>query len=166
MALVVIMFFGGCKSKDTTTGNNSLSTQDKTFMAAAKEANLAEIDAGQMASTKGNNASVISFGQYMVSEHNTALTSLDSLLNVVGYSVGDTLSAMHQQLKQTLAGLSGHAFDTTYIGAQVKDHQTVIQLFQTEIQNGQYDAVKGYANRFLPHIQMHYNLADSIRRTL
>jgi len=151
---------------NNNNNNNGLSNQDKQFMAFAREANLAEIDAGNMASSKGNNNSVASFGQWMVTEHITAKTSLDSVAMALNFTLSDTLSAEHKALKQTLSNLSGHEFDTTYIGAQVRDHMKVIQQFQTEIQSGQHSQVKDYANRFLPHIQMHLSTADSIRMLL
>jgi putative membrane protein len=167
--MLALLAFFGCNKDDNNDSNNNnsaLNTQDNQFMAQIKEANLAEIDAGQTATSKGNNAGVRYFGQFMVTEHTTAKTSLDSLAGALYITLSDTLSPEHKALKQTLTDISGYAFDTTYMGAQVRDHQKVIQMFQTEIQSGKHSAVKGYANRFLPHIQMHLTMADSIKATL
>ncbi|MFN8300040.1 MAG: DUF4142 domain-containing protein [Chitinophagales bacterium] len=165
LALVAV---AGCSKNDdnNTKNNNQLNNQDEQFMAMAKEANVAEIDAGQIAMAKGNSITVVNFGSWMVSDHTTARNSLDSMATALGKSYPDTLSAAHQSMKQMLNNANGHSFDTTYIGGQVRDHQKVIQMFQNEINSGQHSAVKGYASRFLPHIQMHYNTADSIRMAL
>jgi putative membrane protein len=57
------------------------------------------------------------------------------------------------------------SFDTAYINSQVKDHQAAVNLFQSEISAGATQSVKDYASKYLPHIQMHLNMADSIRTT-
>jgi len=166
VSILMLSMLGCNDDSNNNNDNGNLSDQDKQFMAFAKEANVAEIDAGNLASNKGNNQAVKNFGQWMVAEHTTAKTSLDSLAGAVNVTLADTMNAEHDALKQTLNNLNGYAFDTTYIGAQVRDHMKVIQQFQNEIQNGRHSEVKNYANRFLPHIQMHLTTADSIKGIL
>jgi putative membrane protein len=62
-----------------------------------------------------------------------------------------------------LQTLSGNVFDTTYIGAQVRDHILTIQIFQQELSNGNNQQVKNYANKYLPVIQMHLQEAQNIQ---
>jgi putative membrane protein len=167
LPLSIILLAAGCKDDDSNNNNNdTLNDADRTFMMQAHEANLAEIDAGQAAASKGNAAEVRYFGQTMITEHTMAQSSLDSLAGALSQSLADTLNAEHEALKQKLAGLTGYAFDTTYIGSQIRDHQKVITMFETEIQNGKHEGVKGYANRYLPHIRMHLATADSIKTML
>jgi putative membrane protein len=59
---------------------------------------------------------------------------------------------------------AGRAFDSIYIHSQVADHDMTIANFQTEQNNGSHRDVQDYANRYLPHIQMHRQSADSISR--
>jgi putative membrane protein len=168
-AILIAMSFmmAGCNDDDDDDNvNGSLNATDREFMARVTEANKAEIEAGSTASTKGLTDSVRQYGQLMVTEHTMAENSLDSLANVLGVTLADTLSAEHQALKQMLNNTTGYAFDTLYIGSQLRDHQKVIGFFNNEISNGSHPSVKGYANRYLPHIQMHYQRADSIRRVL
>jgi putative membrane protein len=172
--VIVYLFFAfltviaGCKDDDNNNNNSNdnLNSTDRDFIAKVTEANKAEIDAGQTAASKGNMASVRSFGQQMVTDHSAAKLSLDSLANSLSVSLSDSLSAEHQALKQALTAASGYAFDTLYIGSQVRDHQKVLGIFDNEISNGKHDAVKGWATRFRPKIQMHLQEADSIRNTL
>ena len=58
--------------------------------------------------------------------------------------------------------MSGRAFDSAYMHNQVTDHQTTVANFQTELNQGQDQDVKNYANKNLPHIQIHLQRADSI----
>lgn len=65
-----------------------------------------------------------------------------------------------------LNSLSGYSFDTAYINSQIKDHAKTLTLFNPEISNGNNQTIRSYATDNMPHIQMHYNRADSIRRVL
>jgi putative membrane protein len=153
-------------SDDDDEDMNTLNSVDRTFLAQAARSNRAEIGAGQLAVTKGNNASVRAFGQQMVTEHTTAQTDLLSRATTVGYPVSDTLDAAHQALMQQLMTLSGRAFDSVYMRSQVNDHQQTMALFNSEITGGQHQQVKGYANQYLPAIQMHHHKADSLYNAL
>jgi|GEM_PF-376084 putative membrane protein len=148
-------------SKDDDN-NNDLNAQDRTFMMQASMGNSAEVAAGALASTKGDSVGIRSFGQMMVTDHSTAQTDLKTLGTNVNVGVKDSVDAAHITLGQTLQGLSGRAFDSTYIVNQINDHQTTISAFQTEISSGGRTEVINYANKYLPKIQMHLQMADSI----
>jgi len=65
-----------------------------------------------------------------------------------------------------LSMLMGMAFDSTYINSQVMDHQAAIQLFQSEASNGNDSRLRDYAQKYLPKLQMHLQMADSVRMGL
>jgi putative membrane protein len=65
-----------------------------------------------------------------------------------------------------LNSLSGRSFDTAYINSQIKDHQKTLSIFQMEINDGDNQNVRNYASKYLPHIQMHLQKADSLSRAL
>jgi putative membrane protein len=158
-----LLFFTACSDDDDTV---TLNQTDRTFMEQATYGNLSEKAAGQIAASKGMNAGVKTFGQSMVTDHGMAQQELDSIglqLNVVLPTAPDSA---HQAMAAQLNMLDGYVFDTTYMGAQVMDHIKTIQLFQDEINNGSHPRVRTYANKYLPVIQMHYNMADSIRKSL
>jgi putative membrane protein len=102
----------------------------------------------------------------MVVEHTPVGPELDSIAASVNLSTPDTLDAEHKVLKQTLTGLSGKAFDTTYMSSQVKDHQKMISLFENEVASGANTRLKDFANRHLPHLRVHLQRADSIRNVI
>ena len=74
----------------------------------------------------------------------------------------DSVDSQHTALLQTLQGLSGREFDSTYIVNQIADHQKTVDDFQAELNAGSKTEVKDYANKYLPKIQMHLQQADSI----
>jgi putative membrane protein len=146
--------------------DNKTNSTDQNFMTQVAIGNKAEIMAGQLAATKGTNAQVIAFGQMMMTEHGQAQTDLAAVANSVGWTLPDTVDAEHQALMVRLNSLSGHSFDTAYINSQVRDHQKTLTIFQSEINGGNNQSVRNYANQYLPHIQMHLQRADSISRNL
>ncbi len=160
--LVVGVIFSACHKDD----KQSLNDTDRNYMMQAALSNLAEIDAGTLASTKGNKDSTKMFGAMMVADHQKANASLDSLAKVKGVTLPTAPDAEHVALKQRLSTLSGRTFDTAYINSQVKDHQKTITLFQSEISGGMDQNTRDFASKNLPVIQMHYTMADALSKKL
>jgi putative membrane protein len=167
LATLFLSLIVSCKDdKDDNNNNNnnndqSLNDKDKQFLTMAAYSNYAEIDAAQLAGTKATDTAVKNFSFLMVTEHQMALNELKSLAqNRVTLPTGPDQA--HITLKQQLSAMSGRKFDSTYIHLQVTDHQAAETLFKDEINNGKNADVKNYANKYLPHIQMHLTKAISI----
>jgi len=158
-AAIIIAAFS-CNKDDNN--NNVVSQMDRDFMMNASVTNTAEIQAGQLASTKASDTAIKSFGLLMVAEHTTAQNDLKALGASVNVGITDSADAATAALMAQLNALSGRAFDSAYINSQVTGHQEAIDLFTNEINSGNSDAVQAYANTYLPHIQMHKAKADSI----
>jgi putative membrane protein len=156
--------FNSCEDDDND--NTGLNDTDREFMTKAAYANRNEIDFGQMALMRSTNDTVKGFAQMMVTEHTTALSALDSVANQFSFALPGTIDSAHAALKAQLLTLSGIEFDTSYLKGQIDDHTTTINLFQNEISNGNNAQVKNYATRFLPHIQEHLQVADSVKQTV
>jgi putative membrane protein len=151
-------------SKDN--GSQDSNNVDMNFVNMASISNNAEIMAGQLAATKGTSALVKTYGQQMVNEHTLAQQDLAERARRANLMAHDSVDAAHRALMARLNGLSGRTFDTAYINSQVADHAKTIDLFNTEISGGQNVQIRSYATDYLPHIQMHYTRADSIRKVL
>jgi putative membrane protein len=129
-------FFRACDKDDENTNNgNSVNATDQQFTMMANMGNQPEMELGQLAATKAANASVKTYGMLLVVEHTPVGPELDSIAGLVNLSTPDTLDAEHKVLQQTLTGLSGKAFDTTYLSSQVRDPQKIISLFENEAVN-------------------------------
>jgi putative membrane protein len=164
MGSTLALLLTACK-KDDTEDNLNANAQDQSFVTSANMSNSAEIRLGQLALSRSSNAGVKTFAQLMVTEHSQAQTDLGSVATGINVNVKDSIDAQHQMLMSRLDTLNGLAFDTVYINSQVRDHQANITLFQSEVSAGSNQSVKDYASKYLPHIQMHLNMADSIRTT-
>jgi putative membrane protein len=165
LVFACILICNGCN--DDNNDKKSLNTTDQNFVQKAALANKTEIEMGQLAATKGNTQMTRDFGQHMVNEHTIALNELksigDKFNNIV---LAEDLDQQHQQIQQTLNGLSGYSFDSLYIASQIVDHQTTKTLFETEATSGTEQSVKDYASKYLPHINEHLQKADSIKNVL
>ncbi|HEX2536059.1 MAG TPA: DUF4142 domain-containing protein [Chitinophagaceae bacterium] len=160
--VAVAGLFTACDKNDDD--DIAASQQDKDFAVQASMSNRAEIQMGNLALQQATDASVRTFAQMMVTEHTTAQEELEDIsddmdLNV---SLNDSLPASVIDLRTTLAALSGPSFDSAYIATQVVAHQAALQLFQTEVNSGSHRRMIEYANKYLPKVQMHYNMADTM----
>ncbi|MBV9962789.1 MAG: DUF4142 domain-containing protein [Parafilimonas sp.] len=146
--------------------NTTVNSTDSYFMQQASYSNNDEISAGAIAASRGSYDSVRIFGSMMVSDHGNAESELDSLASSLNIAVPSTPDSLHQAMATQLQTLSGNVFDTTYIGAQIRDHMITINIFQFELSSGNNQQIKNYANKYLPVIQMHLQEAQSIQQKL
>ncbi len=151
------VMLGACNDDDV-----GINETDRSFLINAGYVNHAEIDAGQLASTKSSIEGVQMFGAMMATEHTQALIELESLTNNKQVTLPAAPDPAHQQLKKHLMSFSGYSFDSAYMRSQIADHQNAITLFESEISEGDDQQARDYAMKYLPHIRMHLQKADSI----
>jgi putative membrane protein len=156
ISILMVVLAISCKKDER------MNETDEQFLKTAAQGNYNEIDAGQLAASKAVDSMVRNFGNRMVTDHQAALAELQSLAQDKDVTLPTGPDAAHLAAKQQLLNMSGWKFDSTYIHMQVTDHQTTINLFQNELNNGKNKAVKNYADKYLPIIKTHFNMADNI----
>ena len=159
--LLTTLTFAACDKDDDDT---ELNDTDRTFLMQAGVSNTVEVGAGSLALTKSTHPQVRAFAQSMVAEHTLAQTDLKNVGTTVGQPVKDSIDPAHQTIMAHLMTLSGRAFDSAYMHTQVADHTLTLSFFDNEQDNGQHRDVRGYADKYRPHIEMHLTRADSIAR--
>lgn len=160
-ALSTAVIFSAC-DKDDDDNNETTNAQDQTFVMQAAMSNRAEVEMGNLATTRASHPSVKAFAQMMVMEHTTAQTELADVADDVDLGLADSLDADAKSMQQMLTGLSGTAFDQAYMSGQVAAHQKTLTNFDAELSAGSNQKVKGYASKYRPHIQMHLDSATAI----
>lgn len=136
-------------------------TQDHSFVQMASYSNIAEVETGKLAEEKGNDTSSW-FGMMMQMEHKAAQDELAAIADGQGFTVPSGTDSLHKKEKEYLMGLSGRAFDSAYAHLQVSGHQNTITVFRQEIDKGHNEPVRNYARKYLPKIEVHKHMADSI----
>jgi len=121
------------------------------FLSKAMEMNAAEVQVGEMAMNKTQNARVKDFAQMLVNDHEQALEKIMELrdtrtiISVSGTTdntrtSADThrnaadvpLMAEHQRTYQRLSSLSGADFDREFINEMVRGHREAIRVFEAQ----------------------------------
>ena len=190
-ALVLAFVLGACKGQsenagtpatettetaattDTTmTATGSLSTggtvadmapADKEFIAKAGMGGLAEVQMGNLATTKASNAAVKAFGQRMVTDHSKANEELKTLATAKGVGLPTELDSEHKGALDHLASLSGAEFDKAYMDHMVQDHEKDTAEFEKASTDAQDAELKSWAGKTLPTLQDHLKQAKSVR---
>jgi putative membrane protein len=138
------------------------SMQDKDFLREAGQGGMFEIQAGQLASQKGNSADVKQFGQMMVTDHTQLNTKMQPVFSAAGVKPPTSLSGKDKKELATLQGLSGDAFDQAYITCMLKDHKADKKAFQSEAINGQLSVEKNAATQGESVIDKHLQAITQI----
>ncbi|MES2355869.1 MAG: DUF4142 domain-containing protein [Pseudomonadota bacterium] len=153
-------------SADTTQAATDLKHRDKKFIEEAAHNGLAEVELGKLAATKASSDDVKKFAQQMVDDHTKANAELQQVAQSKGVTLPTTPDASHQRTLKKMQDLSGPDFDKRYLSeAGVKDHRANQKLFKDQATKGQDPDLKAFAQKTLPvithHLQMAQNMADT-----
>jgi len=153
-------------SSTGTQAGTELKHADKKFIEEAAQNGLAEVELGKLAATKASSDDVKKFAQQMVDDHTKSNNELQQIAQNKGVTFPTAPDASDQRALKKLEGLSGPEFDKRYLSeAGVKGHRDNQKLFQNEATKGQDPDLKTFAQKTLPvithHLQMAQNMADS-----
>jgi putative membrane protein len=150
-------------TSNTTAGpTQGPSAADMTFMKTLAQGDMAEVDAGRLASEKGSEARVRDFGQQMVTDHAENSEQLRALARSLNVQLPTRADSEQAAEKARLSGEDGSRFDADYMKDQVQDHEKTVELVQNEINTGQDPNVKQFAQKTLPVIKHHLALAKEV----
>ena len=146
----------------STTAANPLSDADKAFVQAASSGSSTEIDASKLALTRSSDKDVKSFAYHMIMDH-TKLTLQLKMAAPKGVTVPKDNS--DTSLLDTLKPLKGKDFDNAYISkVGVDGHKQALDAFRKEISDGQNADLKKAAQKALPTIQEHAQMAQDLAK--
>lgn len=105
---------------------------DKQFLMTASQSDYTEIKFSQLATDKASNARVKTYANKMVSDHNMLEMKMKPFADKLGVTPVMTLDADHQAKFDALSGMSGTAFDKTYMTDMDADHHKALNAFKME----------------------------------
>ena len=146
----------------STTAANDLPAGDKAFVQAATMSSSTEIDASKLAMEKSYDGDIKTFARRMIADHSKLTVQLKvAAPHNVAIPKDNSDVALMNQLK----GLQGQQFDKMYMQkVGLEGHRQAVQAFQTEATNGQNADLKKAAQKALPTIQMHYQMAQQLAK--
>ena len=144
---------------------------DANVTALLDEANAADSAAGQLAATKGTNASVKEFGRQMARDHHMLRKEGLDLVKKENLTpqppANDSLQTSSQKMLDSLKAMpKGAAWDKAYIDNEVAVHQSVISLLQSAQSAAQDTSLKALLTKAQPLIQAHLTKAQDIQSKL
>lgn len=135
---------------------------DEDFVSKAVQGGAAEVAAGNLAKSKGTAEPVKQFGSHMVTDHTQAGDELKAIATKKGMTLPDGPGDKHQKALAKLEGKSGSAFDKAFKKQMVDDHQDTIKLFEKEAKSGKDADLKAFAQKTLPTLKHHLDMAKAL----
>ena len=136
---------------------------DELFVRGAAEGSMAEVKMGQLAEEKAQAPEVKNFAKRMVEDHSKALEEIKELGSKEGINMPTDISHKDAETYNRLSKMSGAEFDRAYSQEMVKDHQKDIAEFKKGEMSAQKPALKEFAQKTLPTLQSHLELAQHMQ---
>jgi putative membrane protein len=135
-----------------------LSDKDKAFIQDAAKDGMMEVEMGKMGQKQAKNAEVKKFATRMVTDHSKANTQLKALAKKKGVTLDAASPEEHK--------IDDATFDKDYMDQMVKDHEKDVKEFEEIAKDGSDADVKAWANKTLPTLKKHLELAKQIQGKL
>jgi putative membrane protein len=142
---------------------SQLHSADRSFVMAAANGGLEEVELGKLATSKATNPDVKSFGQKMVDDHSKANDQLRQVASSRGISLPADLDKKARADYNRLDKLSGDAFDRAYVKMMVKDHVKDVAEFDRESKRATDPDVRQFAASALPTLKDHLAMAKDLQ---
>jgi putative membrane protein len=142
----------------------TVSKADQDFAVNTANANMTEIQAGQMAEQKGVDKSVKDYGKMMVRDHTDAGEKLKAIADRKNITLPTTINGDMQKSLDDLQAKGGKDFDKAYLKMMVSDHKKVISSFEDEGKNGSDADIRGFADSTLHTLRHHLDEAQKCEK--
>jgi putative membrane protein len=151
---------GNMAKPGAQAGQQKLSQADQKFLKEAIQGDLAEVQMGQLAQQKGQDADVKQFGQTLQQDHGQHLKDAQQVAQQNGMTPPTEPSAEAKKMHDKLSKLSGAQFDKAFAKDSVADHKKDIAKYQKEAKgNG---PLAQFAQQTLPVLQKHLQTAQGL----
>jgi putative membrane protein len=137
----------------------------KTFTDKVAVSNKFEIDTSELALKYGKSADVKAFAQKMINDHQKAGADFKAALAQASIEPpADSLDVAHTAKYAKLRLFTTEkGFDAAYVDEQLKAHEDAVATFKDYAANGPTAAVKSFAEKTLPTLEHHLEMAKSLK---
>jgi putative membrane protein len=148
----------GSSSSHYGTTHTGGPRQDRNFLVAAHQGNLAEIDAGRVALAKSQNPEVRRIATVLIADHRKLDAQVRLLARQHGVSLPTAPSRKQQAELAAVARKSGNAFDVAWLRLQERAHLQTLMLIRQELRHGHLADVRAAARTARPVVLMHLRM--------
>ncbi len=135
---------------------------DKAFVRKALEGGMVEVQLGQLALQKSNNADVKQFAQQMIDDHTKLGDAMKQVAQQMSVPAPASPSKKDKATIAKLQALNGDDFDKAYIKDMVQDHQQDAKEFKSEAQNTANPGLKQLTTQGAQMIDDHLQMIEQI----
>ena len=161
---LVATFLGACNDDDNKV---MLEQSDLDYLNRITEANLAEIEWSKIAKDSATNTAVVLYANQMITEHQLAQDSVDSLATVYQATLTRQMDTFRLRLRDTLrTRRRSREYDTLYMGLQIRLHEALMTQLMAAAANGRQEGVRTMAARQLQHTYRHRDSAVALKGRL
>jgi len=145
-------------------GDAKLDSADKAFIEKAAAGGMLEVQWGNLAETKAQDAEVKTFASKLVKDHSAANDELKTLAQSKGVTLPTSLPK-HEQGKVDKLNKEKN-FDKEFIEENVEDHKKDVKDFEKASKSAKDPDVKAFAAKTLPTLQAHLQQAEALQKSL
>lgn len=137
------------------------------YLRMAASSDLFEVESSRLALQQSQNPAVRQFAQMMINDHTRTTNEATAIARQQGLTPPPpTMAPHHQQMLQELRASPPTSFDSAYKRAQIAAHQEALNLHQGFASGGDNEALRAFAARTVPAIQMHYQQAQNLPESM
>ncbi|HEX4479137.1 MAG TPA: DUF4142 domain-containing protein [Polyangiaceae bacterium] len=140
---------------------------DSQILGVTDVANGGEVEQGDIAEKRGHAPAVKSFAQMMVNDHFAAKKEGAEIASKLGLKLApsEERARLQQNGDQVLTDLrkaDKDDFDRTYLKAQIKEHESVLKLIDSDLMpNANAPQIKTLLGDMRTHVEHHLSVAHS-----
>jgi putative membrane protein len=139
--------------------NGQLDRHDANFIRDAAKDGEAEVQLGQMAAQKAENADVKALAQHIQMDHAKVNHELTQLAQSKGVTLPTEPARKEERAENRLQDKTGADFDKAFAEHVIKDHEKDIRDFDKALQNTKDTDVKAFIEKTLPSLRQHLQMA-------
>jgi len=134
----------------------------ESFLKAVANANMSEVQFGEVAKARAANPYVKQMGQHMIDDHSKNLEQVKQLAAKKNITLPSALNQEEQNKKAQFEKLSGPEFDQAYMKDMVEDHTKDVAEFEHAANSIKDPDVKSYVEQTLPTLRAHLKVAREV----
>jgi len=158
---------------DSTTqgaGQNAAVRDDKEydseFMTKAASGGMLEVELGKVVAQRATTPAAKQFAQQMVTDHTKANNELKALAAKKNLTLPASLGDDQKKVYDEVLTEKGAKLDQKYVSEMVDDHEEDVKEFQEASTKAGDPAVKAFAAKTLPVLQMHLVMIKKIQAAM
>jgi putative membrane protein len=164
VAAVALVLALGVAARGDDKKTDQKPVSDEEFVIKAASGGAFEVESGKLAKDAAQSADVKKFAEKMITDHGKANKQLIGIARKANFGIPVKMLDEHRMLFDTVKGAKGAAFDRAYADAQVKAHEEAVALFSNAAKNARNPDLKAFAEKTLPVIKEHYELAKKLAK--